>query len=162
MTIYDKVKARYDYLINHTVYGLEAVLTPDPFDFSTRALYRFDFVLAIRAHYALVNHLGVCDDYTSAFVLMTRRIGLESYFVSGKIEGDGHAWALIKMNGQYYLFDPQVEDNIAKGGPIKYWLFFKSEHPDGFNYEYRNRDADISSFRGFETAPYEDSFFGKR
>ena len=77
------------------------------------------------------NHVGVCDDYTAAFVFMTRAIGLESYYQSGqthKASGGytGHAWCVMLIDGTQYVFDPQVEDNIAGGGKISYQRFCKT------------------------------------
>ena len=59
---------------------------------------------------------------------MTRAIGLETYLQNGQTSSSkggftGHTWCTIMINGVPYLFDPQVEDNIAKGGAIYYYRF---------------------------------------
>ena len=58
-------------------------------------------------------------------------IGLNCYLVGGQTSKSGggytgHAWCEMNLNGTIYVFDPQVEDNIAKGGTIKYYRFGKT------------------------------------
>ncbi|MBQ5918579.1 MAG: hypothetical protein IIW92_08475 [Lachnospiraceae bacterium] len=36
------------------------------------------------------------------------------------------AWCEMNINGNIYVFDPQVEANIANGGSIKYHRFGKT------------------------------------
>ena len=38
----------------------------------------------------------------------------------------GHAWCVININGTEYVFDPQIDDNIARGGVIGYYRFCKT------------------------------------
>ena len=111
MTTYQKVKACYDWLINTYEFG-----DYDPY-----------------------FGIMVCDGYTYAFVSLTRAIGLNSYGRGGLThKADGgytpHAWAVIVIDGVEYVFDPQVEDNIAKGGYVGYYRFFKTyaEVPDKY------------------------------
>lgn len=146
MTTYDKVKACYDYLINHTVYGInenpEDLVMPEGF-----ALNSFDYMEAWSTNDVLRHGIGVCDDYAAAFLVMTRRIGLETYVTGGTIGGQGHAWNNVKINGTYYLFDAQVEDRIAgnHGGAIQYSLFCREQNPSGFNYVSRYTNADMEA-----------------
>lgn len=111
MTTYQKVRACYDWLINTYEYG-----DYDPY------FGRMD-----------------CIGYTNAFVSLTRTIGLNSYERRGEThKASGgytyHAWAVIVIDGVEYVFDPQVEDNIAKGGYVGYYRFFKTyaEVPDKY------------------------------
>lgn len=152
MTTYDKVKACYDYLIHHTVYGInehpEDVIYPEGFD-----LEMWDGTQVFLADDVLKSGIGVCDNYAAAFMVMTRRIGLETYVNGGTIGGQGHAWNNIKINGKYYLFDAQVEDRIAdnNGGEIQYMLFCQDPDPDGFNYESKYTNASLEGrFNGFQ------------
>ncbi len=151
MTTYDKVKACYDYLIEHTVYGKsenpEDITMPDDFVLSS-----WDGFQAYSANDVLSSGIGVCDDYAAAFMVMTRRIGLETYVNGGTIGGQGHAWNNMKIDGKYYLFDAQVEDNIANnnGGEIQYMLFCQDPDPDGFNYKSKYTNAQMEErFNGF-------------
>ncbi len=35
-------------------------------------------------------------------------------------------WCVVVIDGMEYVFDPQVEDNIANGGKIRYLRFCKT------------------------------------
>lgn len=130
MDTYDKVKACYDYLINNCVYGQgDGIYDVLEFDdmYSDKSLYeKFAYII-------LRDHEGVCDYYSAAFAVMTRAIGLDTKVRGGQTSTartesgyTGHAWCVIIIDGVEYVFDPQVEDNIAKGGAIGYYRFCKT------------------------------------
>lgn len=113
MDTHDKLKACYDYIINHTVYGLNSV-------------WGDSYAMA----YGLLRDgQGVCDDYSAAFAVMARKIGVPVYTVAGethKSNGDftPHAWCQLDFNGVTYIFDPEVEDVISNSqGYIMYIRF---------------------------------------
>ena len=129
MTTYDKVKACYDYLVLNTEYG------QNPFAQEVVWAYGIDFYLAyhddIRAYGVLRDGVGVCDDYSAAFAVMLRKIGVDCYTVGGqytnsKGESGGHAWCEVNINGEIYIFDAQIEGRVVKDGKIKYSYFFKT------------------------------------
>lgn len=146
MTTYDKVKACYDYLINNCSYGHNGI-----YYFG----YDYDGANINRAYALLTTNIGVCDDYSSAFMVMTRYIGLDSYYVGGETAMSaggwgGHAWVNIRINGTYYIFDPQVEDNIA-GGNISYLRFCKTDAELSTKYQYNDREGYIAQFNNFQS-----------
>ncbi len=125
MTTYDKAKACYDWLITYMQYGTPGfdLVDADPVNFVTYG----DYI----GYVALVSATGVCDDYSYIYSEMLKAIGLNSYLVSGKTHKasggyTGHTWVVANINGVEYVFDPQVEDNIAKGGTIAYYRFCKT------------------------------------
>lgn len=116
MSTYEKVKACYDYAINNFSYGQGN---------------GGGWGIKGWAYDVLTANVGVCSNYSSAFAVMTRAIGLETYLQGGQTSSSrggytGHTWCIIMINGVPYVFDPQVEDNIAKGGPIYYYKFCKT------------------------------------
>ena len=130
MSTYQKVKACYDYLINNCSYGhapgLIEILDFEDVD-NTKSLYEKSGYIILR------DHIGVCDDYSAAFAAMTRAIGLDMKIRGGetattKTESGftGHAWCVLMIDGVEYVFDPQVEDNMAQGGAISYARFCKT------------------------------------
>jgi hypothetical protein len=128
MDTHDKLKACYDYLITHTVYGQQ------PYFGSS---YHY-------AYGVLSGGVGVCDDYSAAFSVMARKIGVPMYTAGGsthKSNGDftPHAWCQLDYNGVTYIFDPQVEDVIAngRGGSIMYIRFggTTAQLADKYHYE---------------------------
>ena len=121
MSTYAKVQACYDWLIVNCSYG----------DNVNRLKYIDENYGAGRACGMLEGHVGACDDYSCAFAAMMRAIGLNCFTVYGqtsRADGGmtGHVWCAIDIDGEEYVFDPQVEDNIARGGDVYYYRFCKT------------------------------------
>lgn len=164
MTTYDKVKACYDYLIEHTEYGY-----PDASGIPSAATDEYvsynsmmDAYAVSKAYVMLKTGVGVCTDYASALLVMARRIGLDAYMVNGEtsMAGGGytsHTWNMITIGGVDYVFDAQVEDNIAKGGKVQYYRFCKTTDQVARNYKDYDIAGDKEWFGGFE---YRDSSMG--
>lgn len=126
MSTYQKVKACYDWLINNCVYG-----TRSTYGSNYRSGMTKDDIGVVMAWEMLTGRKGVCEDYSCAFAALMRQIGLNCYTVSGMTAKatsgmTGHTWCIIKINGTEYVFDPQIDDNIAKGGAIGYYRFCKT------------------------------------
>jgi hypothetical protein len=154
MTTYQKVKACYDYLIKNTAYGSSGPLMI----YGTDYQYLSDELRVQEALTVFTTGTGVCDDYASAFLVMTRRIGLQSYFTGGmtsKAGGGftGHAWNIISVGGVDYVFDTQVEDNIANGGKIMYYRFCKTYAQVSANYKDYDTASSKADFGGFAKIP---------
>ena len=148
MTTYQKVKACYDYLINNASYGGGSFSVP------MRYTAFQDNLTVACAKYILTSKQGVCDDYSSAFMCMTRRIGLQSYTCpcqapnqSGGVSG--HMVAFISVGGVNYIFDPQIEDYSAKGGKIPYRNFCKTFEAMAKTYTQADPAAAKAAFGGF-------------
>ncbi|ADQ05809.1 transglutaminase domain protein [Caldicellulosiruptor hydrothermalis 108] len=105
---YDKVLALHDYLILHTRYDIESYLNHSgPFDIHT-------------AYGALINGLAVCDGYAKAMYVLLNTAGIETIVVYGEA-GDvaskvGHAWNMVKLDGDWYQLDVTWDDRDSLGG----------------------------------------------
>lgn len=120
MDTYAKVKVCYDYLIESCMYGDNRTMNRYPVGTVDEG--------PILAYSILTEHVGACDHYSCAFAALVRAIGLNCYTIYGqtaRADGGftGHIWTVIKIDGVEYVFDPQIDDNIAKGGPIGYYRF---------------------------------------
>ncbi len=154
MTTYQKVLAIHDYLVATCSYGGAAIYLDE------NIMTTFASLQDYRAYSILSTHIGVCDHYTSAFVALTRAIGLDSYYTSGmttKASGGytGHAWPIIYINGEDYGFDAQIDDNLSKGGTISHARFGKkySEVPGKYI------PSPYYETTTFEYGPYPSSWF---
>ena len=128
MTTYDKVLACYNYIINHAEYGRTAMTVTQ--DDLGRYQTEQESWNVLFAKWILNTGKGVCDDYASLFLVMTRAIGLDCYYTHGyttntKGETKDHVWDTITVDGVDYIFDPQVEDKQSANG-IKYTFFCKT------------------------------------
>ena len=120
MDTYDKVKVCYDYLIESCYYGDNRTMNQYPADTPDEG--------AILAYCMLSEHVGACDHYSCAFAALVRAIGLNCYTIYGqtaRADGGmtGHIWTVINIDGIEYVFDPQIDDNIAGGGATGYHRF---------------------------------------
>ncbi len=153
MSTYDKVKACYDYLVNNCSYSslgfaiLDTSVTSD-------LIYKsnYDQRIVVNAYLILSTNQGVCDNYSAAFVVMCRRIGLDAHVIGGTVSKKGggrtgHAWAYINISGTQYIFDPQVQNN-NKNAPYHY--FGKTYAQMGTTYEPSLSVYNAAEFANFE------------
>ncbi len=157
MTTAQKVRACYDYVIKDSRYGIGTMYN-DVWMIMDNYGYRSEYDAFIIAYgYSFLRQkLGVCNDYASAFVVLTRAIGLESYLMSGQTNTtsggySGHMWVNIRIGGTLYTFDPQVECNIAdrNGGKIGYYRYCATDAAMKNKLIYADREGDIGAFRYF-------------
>lgn len=160
MTTYEKVKACFDYLVNNCTYGTSFMWgLPDDVIY----LSNYDARIVMFGYAILNTNIGVCDNYSAAFVIMCRRIGLDAYEVGGTVskkgsnERTGHAWTYINLNGTQYIFDPQVQSNNMQA---PYFFFGKTYEQMGTRYQLDDRentgydDTTFADFECYETPDY--------
>jgi len=59
----------------------------------------------------LVENFGVCESYAEAFQLVAREAGLEAVIVTGVMDGVGHEWNRVLLDGQWYTLDVTNNDS---------------------------------------------------
>ena len=69
---------------------------------------------------SLIEKSAVCDGYARAAQLIFSLCNVESYFVVGDTPAGGHAWNLVKVDGEYYQLD--VTWNDVDSSPNMYLL----------------------------------------
>ncbi len=159
MSNYEKLQAIYNYVKNKLSYEMMVLIYNELWDMQEEySYYDFDAMEVMRAIYSLETGKGVCDNYAALFMILARRIGFDAYVVGGsvnKVGGGttGHAWAMIKAGGTYYIFDPQIED--SKGTSYTYFGKTDKELPI---YHY-NLSSNISNFKYFKENPNQPHEF---
>ena len=111
MTNYEKAVACYDYIIKNTVYDYGGWANP---------------VKAV-----LEDGYGTCTEYSYVYAAMLGYIGFDAKTVDGKTAmaagGYGyHMWVEVTINGQVYVMDPQVDDNMSWGAYISHDRFCRT------------------------------------
>lgn len=111
MTNYEKAVACYDYIIKNTVYDYGGWANP---------------VKAV-----LEDGYGTCTEYSYVYAAMLNYIGFDAKTVDGKTAmaagGYGyHMWVEVTINGQVYVMDPQVDDNMSWEAYISHDRFCKT------------------------------------
>ena len=111
---YSRIKYVYDTIVNNTEYNLSS---PDNQN-----------IISV-----LLNHSSVCQGYAKTMQLILNRLGIDTTLVTGKvISGEGHAWNLVKADGDWYYVD-------ATWGDASY-VFMEEDGSNmsvsGTNYDY--------------------------
>ncbi len=155
MTTYEKTLAIYNWVINNNYYK---------YDYYTAKwrdgnyISQYDLWCVSQSYSSIVLGYGTCVNYASAFVVLTRAIGLESYKVYGSLYSANvnrdHGWAVVNINGTLYTFDPQLGDEAETSGWGNSMDYFCKDDEDSYikNY-YINVDDE-----GLTRADYINGF----
>ncbi|MFF1540053.1 DUF2510 domain-containing protein [Microbacterium sp. NPDC058269] len=72
----------------------------------------------------LIDGSVICGGYTDTFNLLIRKAGLDSVYVSGRVEAGLHAWNHVKVDGEWKAVDTTWNDG---GDPTEYLMINESE-----------------------------------
>ncbi|SOB90771.1 uncharacterized protein DUF5050 [Ureibacillus xyleni] len=110
MSVVEKVKAINDYVVLNTTYSFDSSTTP-------------------HAAYAILNEgKGVCQAYALLTLRLLQEAGIEAKYVTGESRGEGHAWNLVKIDGQWYHLDTTWNDPVFADSSV--------DHSDYVQYKY--------------------------
>ncbi len=105
---YDKIKAVHDYICNTVSYSFETSNYVAGYDYRS-------------AYDALVSQQTVCTGYALLFQKFMDQMGIPCYFANGTLNGMGHAWNIVQIDGQWYHIDCTNSDP-RMGKSRKYFL----------------------------------------
>lgn len=112
MSDFEKVKALHDYLVLNVEYDDKNYLNNTVSDDS------------YQVYGALINKKSVCDGYSKTMQLLLKKVGIQSFYVTGTANGEDHSWNLVRLNGKYYYVDTTWDDPVPnKKGVVNYNYF---------------------------------------
>lgn len=95
MTKYEKAIALYEWLFDQCRYDFDTV-----FGGNSKRKYS-----AYSAEGALLEGSAVCEGYAEACKLLFDKAGLQNQIIHGSVNGMGHAWNLVKVEGGWMHVD---------------------------------------------------------
>ena len=140
MTVGEQVRACYDYLVDTVSYGSHMARLDTPLgDTTCRSIYAAYGEIEGFGAVALTAKKGMCNAYAAAFIMMVRSLGLDARLArgwTGSAHGGYayHEWAEIRIDGTTYVFDPQLEQDLAGSGLAPYTVFGKTYAQLGSRY----------------------------
>lgn len=71
---------------------------------------------------SLIEKKSVCAGYAKGYQYLLNKVGIKASYMTGKAnekvgstaKGEGHAWVMLNLDGDYYYCDPTWGDNIEK------------------------------------------------
>ncbi len=140
-TDYEKALWLHDYIVDHAEYVLKPQNAPNG--------PGYDFC---NAEGVLARGYGTCESYHRAYVMLLNKAGIST----GRMEGNGHVWTAVKMDGKWYQVDVTWDDpGYDVPGFDRKRLYFgltdeimKIVHPDH-----------VKPVPGYESSSLENNYF---
>ena len=104
---YHKIRAIYDHLCS-------------TIDYDYDNLNNDSYTLKYTAYAALINHMAVCQGYSTAFYRLCLSAGVDTRIITST--SIKHAWNIAALNGLYYELDSTWDSNYT---PTTYKYFLK-------------------------------------
>lgn len=73
---------------------------------------------------SLLKGVGVCDSFAKALQLIYSRAGIDSIIVLGSLDGNPHAWNMVKINNEWYHVDLTSSHSIYEETGIVNHAYF--------------------------------------
>ena len=148
MSTYEKVLAVYKYVETNYYYRSSFIKSDESYE------SKYDSTVVGRAKGIFTTGHGTCTEYSAAFMVLMRAIGLECYSIGGSHCGGQHTWTIIVLDGKQYIFDPEIDYKVRQyyhNEIISLRQFCMDESFEGYkSYHTRNIESSIEEFGGFE------------
>ena len=128
---YQKIRATYDYICEHTVYDYDN-LEDD------------EYKLKYTAYAALIDGKAVCQGYALLFYRLALELGVDSRLISGTGNGGAHGWNITELNDVYYNLDTTWD-----AGESEYSYFLKCDA----NFKGHERDEEYATEEFYASYP---------
>lgn len=127
MTDFEKVKFVNDYIVKNTSYSEDTSASP-------------------HSACAVVSEgKGVCQGYALLALKLLQALGVESKYVVGEVYTGGHAWNLVKVDGEWYHLDTTWNDPVP-------------DRPNTVSYKYfLINDAQMKLDHSWDQADYPEA-----
>ncbi|MBQ7160764.1 MAG: S-layer homology domain-containing protein [Clostridia bacterium] len=151
---YELMLAAYDWLVYNVKYDSNLEYYPY-YDFDSHYPCPVSFYAVYFGYDPLFEKEGVCDNFSSAYAIIARAIGLDAYIRWGKQHTGrttyDHMWVEIYLDGVAYIFDPQSDNSVYKSSGKNRHLYFGVPAADSSMYEIRdnNRINNAKLFASF-------------
>ncbi len=70
---------------------------------------------------------AVCEGFARAYQLLLNFKGVDCLFVTGESRGQGHAWNVIQLDGEWYGVDVTWDDGSEETDPYAYFCLSETE-----------------------------------
>jgi hypothetical protein len=102
----------------------------------------------------LARGTGTCESYHRAYVMLLNKVGI----ATGRVEGNGHVWTAVQMDGEWYQVDSTWDDMGAglKGTYYEHVYFGLTDYIIGLVHS-----DHTAAVPGYESTALEDNYFIK-
>lgn len=142
MTEFEKEKALHDYIVNNCDYDKSEYDRIPPSSFN--------------AYGALCLGTAVCEGYAEATKLLLNRAGIDCSIVIGTSKGGGHAWNIVRIDGEYYHLDTTYNDPVFSNGDrmLVYHYFNLTDREIETDHQWKRADYPVCDSTKFNYYSY--------
>ena len=133
-TDFEKVVFLHDYICDHCKYPIGTMI-----DILTGGRTDLEPPNSHQAYGCLIDGIACCSGMAAAYLFLCTKAGIECRYISGRA-GDwlsgGHAWNIVKINGQWYHVDVTFDSSDPLPHSRYKWFMLSEEEiskdHDGF------------------------------
>lgn len=128
MPDFEKIKVIHDFIINNTSYDYSNYLN----DTIPEESYTIGGLL--------LNKTAVCQGYAETFQVFMNILNIENKLISGTANNGGHAWNLVKLDGDWYHIDTTWDDPVGDVQILRYNYFLVNDEQMSIDHAWNNKE----------------------